>query len=647
MPIPVFPKLRSSIKTRIIASMLIVIMCTGVIASVTIVASNHLVEVTTELNTIDLPEILVLEQLQMTLEQQHVGLQQVTLYEEPIAGSPNIPPDTAQMQQIEQSLNELPIVLSQQRSVNDASIEHSLLLHLQQYRTLVLTILLHLRHGEQNQAKTLYNTGYVPLLATVLQQTSQLNSLEKVEAQQATAQSQQGTQQLTILIFSILMIMMAFTGISAAFLIRSLVRPLRALLLATQADVTGDFTQQTLVVERNDELGKLTESFNTMQARIRTLIRSLRTEREFTQKIIDTSTDGIAVIDDCGTIVVMNPALARIVGQTVLHDAINIIDVLAMLHCSPLFDLALMNQIINNESQVELMIQTGPGRHAWFAASCVIMTIEDANALPLTARTITGAVYHLTLHDSTDRKRIEQAQSDFIALVSHELRAPLTSVTSSVELLQSIDPLTSNEAFHEVTGILAQQTIRLNNVIEEVLLVTRIEANQQQMRREKIEIVSFVNDLLQRVRIAWLGNLHQITFQYTGESAKIVGDRSLLEMALRNILENARKYAIEDSTIQVSLRQAITGDGIEIAIYNQGPTIPADDRERIFDRFERGGDTTRYRGYGLGLYITQHILQAMQGTIRSEPCEDGALFIVTLPKEADEVKNGNNDNSDD
>jgi signal transduction histidine kinase len=236
------------------------------------------------------------------------------------------------------------------------------------------------------------------------------------------------------------------------------------------------------------------------------------------------------------------------------------------------------------------------------------------------------------LHDISQLKAMEQMKSDFVAMVSHELRAPLTTVTGLVETLSLLDPASESDSYQEVLSILDQQTRRLRHVIEEVLQLTRFDAGRLEVRLDPLPIIHFVRSLVGNVQAEWNDSDHRIVLHVPVQETMVWADGGMLEIVLRNLFENARKYTPQGTVIEVAWENIPSTDQIQLCVTDHGPGIPQNELERIFERFSRGTQPSSHwtRGYGLGLYIARELMLAQNGTIRAENRAVGACFILTL-----------------
>jgi signal transduction histidine kinase len=224
---------------------------------------------------------------------------------------------------------------------------------------------------------------------------------------------------------------------------------------------------------------------------------------------------------------------------------------------------------------------------------------------------------------------LDRLKSEFVSLVSHELRAPLTNINGGIELLLN-DP-SCNPHCRETLEILGEQSRRLTHMVETILEVSAIEAQRWPLTPGPVAIPPLVQARVREMipsagqrRIQWQG-ADDLPFAWADE-------KSLVQV-LTNLLDNAIKYSPDGSTVIVSADATV--DSVRIAVSDQGPGIPPEARERVFDKFHRldGRDNRRVYGHGLGLYVARRLVEAQQGRIWVEGHnEKGARFMVSLPR---------------
>lgn len=232
-----------------------------------------------------------------------------------------------------------------------------------------------------------------------------------------------------------------------------------------------------------------------------------------------------------------------------------------------------------------------------------------------------------------DLRQLDRMKSEFVSLVSHQLRAPLTNINGALEIVGQ-DAELLPPASRRTLQILTFESHRLSRLIQTILDVGRIESGRLTLRMGPVAI----EPLLARACAATLeaDPGRPLSFDVPVALPPAWADEILVEEVVRNIVENALRYSPAGTPIDVSA--LARNDRIEIAVADHGPGVPESERDQIFSSFYRLGDTeTTATGYGLGLYFADKLVRAQQGEISVEsPAwpegpQPGSRFIVTLP----------------
>lgn len=217
----------------------------------------------------------------------------------------------------------------------------------------------------------------------------------------------------------------------------------------------------------------------------------------------------------------------------------------------------------------------------------------------------------------------QQRQQRFVADASHELRSPLTSIRSQIEV-DLADPEVA--APLETERAVLEEATRMERLVDDLLQLARLDVVRP-LRAEAVDLDDLVFREIERLRADQALSLDSSKVS----GAQLPGDRDQLRRAIRNLLDNAARYA--NQRVVVTLREE--AERVELTIADDGPGIPPDARERIFERFTRL-DEARARvagGFGLGLAITREIVERHAGEVFVDPqYAGGARFIVRLPK---------------
>ena len=243
---------------------------------------------------------------------------------------------------------------------------------------------------------------------------------------------------------------------------------------------------------------------------------------------------------------------------------------------------------------------------------------------------ITGAL--VLFHDITELKRIDQVRRDFVANVSHELRTPLSILRGYIETLLD-SPKTSSEELTRILRVMERHSNRLELLVEDLLTLAQLESGNPDLQLGNVDLPSFFRDMIHDWEKKLTSKQLNIVVDVPLELSPIRVDRTRLQEALYNLLDNAVKYSRERGEIRLSARQC---DGeTELIVSDQGIGIAKEDLPRIFERFYRADKARspdKVRGTGLGLAIVKHIAQLHGGRVEAESeLGKGTTIRVLLP----------------
>ncbi|GAA2173995.1 ATP-binding protein [Agrococcus versicolor] len=256
---------------------------------------------------------------------------------------------------------------------------------------------------------------------------------------------------------------------------------------------------------------------------------------------------------------------------------------------------------------------------------------DDAQLRHLSARAAPiGARFILLLADDrTDEIRLEGVRRDFVANVSHELKTPIGAVTL---LADAIDAAADEpERVRAFANRLMVEAARLGALTQELIDLSRVQDDDPLDDPERVQVDAVVDRAIDAVRVAAEAKRIRISTRVV-DAATVLGDESMLVMALHNLVANAVQYSPEGSHVGVGAR--LNGDLVEVSVTDKGVGIAPADADRVFERFYRV-DPARSRvtgGTGLGLSITKHIAVSHGGEVQlwSKPGQ-GSTFTLRLP----------------
>jgi signal transduction histidine kinase len=228
-------------------------------------------------------------------------------------------------------------------------------------------------------------------------------------------------------------------------------------------------------------------------------------------------------------------------------------------------------------------------------------------------------------------ERLNRAKSDFVSIVSHEFRTPLTGIQGFSEMMAS-DDLTVEE-MREYAGDINKDAHRLNRMITEMLDLDKMESGRMQLNRERLDLNAVISDAVDRVRPN--APQHPVSLRLDPLVGEMNGDRDKLTQVMANLLSNAVKYSPNGGEIVVSTRAE--GGSAHVVVRDHGMGIPQAALETIFERYGRveSPATRHIQGTGLGLPIVRQIVHLHGGTVWAESSVgEGSVFHIRLPHAA-------------
>jgi PAS domain S-box-containing protein len=362
------------------------------------------------------------------------------------------------------------------------------------------------------------------------------------------------------------------------------------------------------------EFSKLASTLNSLTERIQKQIENLTRQREETEEILESIGEGIIATDTSARVKFVNRTACKMLGisrDKILKQTLNSLK-------TPSGELP--------KKCHELVL------HALQTTESIVHTLTMRNKGPLYLDLISAPLAHqngalLVLQDKTSDYKIVELGKDFIANASHELRTPITIIRGFAETLQDLPEL-SQEMLHEITEKIVRTCVRLDKLVRSLLTLSDIE-NLSQDRFKPADLVLIAENCRHHLLAA--NPSVKIALKTEVESAPIIADADLLELAILNILENGVKYSAESAQIEMDV--CLRGDEVELKITDRGIGMSAADLPHIFDRFYTV-DKARSRksgGAGLGLSIVKTIVEKHKGKISvTSELGQGTVFTIIL-----------------
>jgi len=346
---------------------------------------------------------------------------------------------------------------------------------------------------------------------------------------------------------------------------------------------------------------------NRIEAEVR-LVRVARAERAQAQAlnaVIASMADGVGLIAGDGRMTVANEALVRIAGGPVTSEA----------------ELA---AALGDDLRGGMVQLQDPAR--WFD-----LTTHDLGAEAAGSRLI-------VVRDITREREAAEARDAFLGVLSHELRTPVTTILGTAHLLRR--PRDGGTApANEMVGDIAAEAERLNHLIEDLLVLSRAQADAVAFEAEPVLVQHAIREV-----VATESTRHphvDFVVDIATSLPPINGDRTYVIQVLRNLIGNAAKYGPLTAT-KVQVVATTAADEVVVRILDQGPGFDPDDAEHLFEIFYRAARTARARsGSGIGLYVTRTLVEAMGGRVWAALRQTGGSeFGFALPIAAADESDG-------
>ncbi|HYP86818.1 MAG TPA: ATP-binding protein [Polyangiaceae bacterium] len=377
--------------------------------------------------------------------------------------------------------------------------------------------------------------------------------------------------------------------------------------------VAGDLEARS-GLEGDDQLPVLGRTLDKLARGLSASLQDLRGERDRMAGILEGMQEGVILLDAKRRIVVLNPALREML--LLPADAIG----------KPLLE------VVRN-AELRDLFHAAADEDEPTVQEVEIGNIKPRRLLARVAR-MPGEARQLVavFVDVTEVRRLESMRRDFVANVSHELRTPVTAIRSAAETL--IDGAANDPAASQAfIGIIDRNAQRLQQLVEDLLDLSRIESRGFRLSFEPIELKPIFSQVLGLFRERAAKKNVGIEERLSAEIPKVRADRRALEHVLTNLIDNAVKYCGPGTNVWVGV--TVTPDAVTVNVGDNGPGIDERHLPRIFERFYRvdAGRSREVGGTGLGLSIVKHLVEAMGGSVLVESkLNHGTTFSFTLKR---------------
>ncbi len=362
-------------------------------------------------------------------------------------------------------------------------------------------------------------------------------------------------------------------------------------------------------------------------------VQRLTEETSKLKAVVDQSSDGILVLDGAGCVQLWSPALERLTGRS---EAAALGRPLSQLVAALGTDGAPVDPFLAGRA---LLTSSSP-------QATVELTVLRDDAEQRVVRCAHAGAFDdegvlvrdvVIVHDVTRERQVERLKADFIATVSHELRTPITPIKGYADLLRRRGHSMTPQKREECLEIISSRTEHLARLVEDLLLASRMSATEGTTTQLEMGAADLVA-LTRRACGDFGEDGKRIDAELPDIPIAVACDPMRAVQVLSNLVGNALKYSTPPSPVHV--RMICADDTVTIEVHDQGRGIPADQLDRVFDKFHRVEDPMRMTtgGTGLGLYIARELATAMGGTLAcTSTLGTGSMFSLTMPVLEDAV----------
>lgn len=473
----------------------------------------------------------------------------------------------------------------------------------------------------------------LPLLAEINKHIGTFTEMKEVDSQREEIRRQTYLRNVLIALFAGLGANIVIAIWFANWFLRKFSSDLGRLMENTMRFASG--VQLLPPLKSADEIAQVDHTFHVMAEALEEAARKekeateiLRASEERTKGIIENMPLGLILIEHGGAIVSVNPqtetifqcSSAQLVGR-------NISELFAQKGStdSPSFMSMITQRALGHAVELEAVRKSG---HR-FPAEIALNEFSGAD----------GKQLLVNVQDVTERHAVERMKREFVAMVSHDLRTPLTSVHGSLTLLSAGAMGDLSPEAQEVVTTAETEVERLTRLVSDLLDASKIEAGKMEVLMEEIKIQPVLRRAVSS--ITKFAEQHNVRIESDSADAVVMGDSERLIQVVINLLSNAVKFSPPGEAVTIQCKPQ--GAELEVAVRDRGRGVPAAHREAIFERFHQveGADASTKKGTGLGLPICKTIIEQHGGTIGvdSEPGK-GSTFWFRIPLASADVGSG-------
>ncbi len=248
---------------------------------------------------------------------------------------------------------------------------------------------------------------------------------------------------------------------------------------------------------------------------------------------------------------------------------------------------------------------------------------------------ITGLAYYFFLSKINKDRRLNKLRNEFMSNMTHELKTPVSTISVALEALKNFDAADNKVMRKEYLDITTKEIDRLGLLVDKALNISLFEQDKMVLNKQKLNFADELDSVLSILKVQFENNHVALHYDKALDGDfDLVGDKTHLVNVIHNLLENAIKYASDNPTINISLKDL--GQSVVLVIKDNGIGIPNEYIDKVFDKFFRVplGNQHNSKGHGLGLSYVKQVIDNHEGAIQLESVEgQGATFTIQIPKQ--------------
>ncbi|AEF16904.1 multi-sensor signal transduction histidine kinase [Thermoanaerobacterium xylanolyticum LX-11] len=422
----------------------------------------------------------------------------------------------------------------------------------------------------------------------------------------------------TILLVTLLAAIFGFI-ISLIFTNRFL-KPMEYLIKSIREVKEGEL-DQVISIKTDDELGKLAVEFNNMIRRLKQYEESqlgkIIDERNKTLSIVKSINDPLLVLNSDYKIILLNGAAEELFGI----EEKNAIDKHFLLSVKDEKLFEQINAIVDSKFNINKVEQVKYGDKYY-----------DVTITPIKNYKSEISDILLVFHNITEFKELDQAKDDFISIISHEFKTPLTSIMMGTSMILEEKIGVINDKQRSTLVAIEEESEKLTELVNELIELTKIESGKEMYNFKCCSIFGIAQNTVKPLYNIANEKGVNLTNTIDEDMPGVYADPEKITWVLNNLITNALKYT--DAGDDITISASVDGDFMQISVKDTGAGIPKEYKDKIFDKFfhVQNDDEFEIKGTGLGLAVVKEIVEAHGGKVWCESDIDiGSNFMFTLP----------------